>query len=93
MNERGKFRYALLLAGTLFTAVPCFAAETVEMRINRLEQELAELKALVQTRPAAPATVDTAAPIKKAEPSTSLPVSVGSGVKVQLYGFVRFDTS
>ena len=93
MNERGKFRYALLLAGTLFTAVPCFAAETVEMRINRLEQELAELKALVQTRPAAPATADTAAPIKKAEPSTSLPVSVGSGVKVQLYGFARFDAS
>ena len=47
MNTRGKFRYTLLLAGTLFTATPVYAAqtaETVDARISRLEQELAELK-------------------------------------------------
>ena len=94
MNARGKFRYTLLLAGSLCTAAPGFAAttaETVDARITRLEQELAELKALVQTRPAA--TAETPALTKKAEPSTSLPVSIGSGVKVQLYGFARFDGS
>ena len=96
MNARGKFRYTLLLAGSLCTAAPCFAAEaaeTVDARISRLEQELAELKALVQTRPAAAATTDTPAPIKKAEPSASLQVSTSSGVNVQLYGFARFDGS
>jgi len=96
MNARGKFHYTLLLAGSLCTAVPSFAAETtesVETRISRLEQELAELKALVQTRPAAATTAETPAPIKKAEPSAPLPVSIGSGVKVQLYGFARFDGS
>ena len=96
MNARGKFRYTLLLAGSLCTAAPCFAAETaetVDARISRLEQELAELKALVQTRPATAATTDTPAPIKKAEPSALLPVSTNSGVKVQLYGFARFDGS
>ena len=68
MNARGKFRYTLLLASSLCTAAPCFAAETaetVDARISRLEQELAELKALVQTRPATAATTDTPAPIKK----------------------------
>ena len=96
MNARGKFRYTLLLASSLCTAAPCFAAETaetVDARISRLEQELAELKALVQTRPATAATTDTPAPIKKAEPSALLPVSTNSGVKVQLYGFARFDGS
>jgi hypothetical protein len=96
MNARGKFRYTLLLAGSLCTAAPCFAApstENVDARITRLEQELAELKALVQTRPAAAAITDTPAPAKKAEPSTSLPVSTGSGVNVQFYGFARFDGS
>ncbi len=93
MNERGKFSYALLLAGSLFTAVPCFAAETVDARISRLEQELAELKAMVQARPAVTTTTDTPAPMKKAEPSAPLPVSTGSGVNVQPYGFVRFDGS
>ena len=50
MNERGKFTYALLLAGSLCTAVPSFAEETVDTRINRLEQELAELKTQVHTK-------------------------------------------
>jgi hypothetical protein len=96
MNARGKFRYTLLLASSLCTAAPSFAAttaESVDSRITRLEQELAELKALVQTRPSAAATADTPAPIKKAEQSSPLPVSVGSGVKGQLYGFARFDAS
>ncbi len=91
MNERGKFRYALLLASSLFTAVPCFAAETVEMRINRLEQELAELKALVNTK----STVSQGQPeaAKKAEPVSPPLVSTNSGTKVQFYGFARFDAS
>ncbi len=96
MNARGKFRYTLMLAGSLCTAAPSFAAttaESVDSRITRLEQELAELKALVQSRPAAAATAETPAPIKKAEPSALLPVSTNSGVKVQLYGFARFDAS
>ena len=96
MNARGKFRYTLLLAGSLCTAAPSFAAETaetVETRISRLEQELAELKALVQNRPAAAETTNTSAPVKKVEPSAPLPVSIGSGVNVQLYGFARFDGS
>jgi hypothetical protein len=91
MNERGKFSYALLLAGSLFTAVPSFAAETVDTRISRLEQELAELKTVVNTKnaviPGQPAST------KKAEsPSTPL-VSTASGTNVQFYGFARFDAS
>jgi hypothetical protein len=96
MNARGKFRYTLLLASSLFTAAPSFAAETtegVDARITRLEQELAELKALVQARPAAAITVDTPAPVKKADPSASLSVSTSSGVNIQLYGFARLDGS
>ncbi len=98
MNARGKFRYTLLLAGSLCTAAPGFAAttaESVDARITRLEQELAELKALVQSRPAATATAETVALTKKAEPSALLPVTIAatSGVKVQLYGFARFDAS
>ncbi len=84
MNARGKLGYTLLLAGTLFTAAPVYAAqtsETVDARINRLEQELAELKALVKTVPPAATTPNT------------LSVSSASGAKVQLYGFVRFDAS
>lgn len=99
MNARRKFRYTLLLAGSLCTTSPCFAAEsteTVDARITRLEQELAELKALVQNKPAVSATTETKlqpAPLKKADPSTPVTVSAGSGVKVQLYGFARFDGS
>lgn len=99
MNARGKFRYTLLLAGSLCTTTPCFGAETtetVERRITRLEQELAELKALVQNRPAATATAETqlpTAPAKKTDPSNPGTLSIGSGVKVQLYGFARFDGS
>ena len=99
MNARGKFRYTLLLASSLCTAAPSFAAETaetVETRISRLEKELAELKALVQTRPAATATADTQtapAPVKKADTATPVTLSATSGAKVQLYGFARFDTS
>ncbi|MEI6651236.1 MAG: hypothetical protein WCL42_01515 [Chlorobiaceae bacterium] len=91
MNERGKFSYALLLAGSLFTAVPSFAAETVDTRISRLEQELADLKTVVTTKN----TVIQGQPAatKKAEsPSTPL-VSTASGTNVQFYGFARFDAS
>lgn len=75
MNARGKFRYTLLLAGSLCTAAPSFAAEStesVDVRITRLEKELAELKALLQTRPAAAGTAETpSAPVKKAAPPSS----------------------
>lgn len=59
MNAREKLSYTLLLAGTLFITAPCHAAQTaesVDARISRLEQELAELKSLVKTPP--PATAD-----------------------------------
>ena len=95
MNARGKFSYALLLAGSLCTAAPCFAAETaetVDARISRLEQELAELKALVNTTPPAATTAKTNAQSVKAAPAEP-PASSGAGAKVQLYGFVRFDGS
>ena len=99
MNARGKFRYTLLLAGSLCTAAPSFAAETaesVETRISRLEQELAELKALVQTRPAATGiTTITAQPAtgSKSDSPNPITLSPASGAKVQLYGFARFDAS
>ncbi len=91
MNEKGKFSYALLLAGSLFTAVPCFAAETVDARISRLEQELAELKAMVNSK----STVSQGQPeaTKKAEPISAPLVSTASGTNVQFYGFARFDAS
>ena len=91
MNERGKFSYALLLAGSLFTAVPCSAAETVDARISRLEQELTELKAMVNTK----STVSQGQPeaTKKAEPISAPLVSTASGTNVQFYGFARFDAS
>ncbi len=99
MNARGKFRYTLLLASSLCTAAPSFAAETtetVETRISRLEQELAELKALVQTRPAATgvtnSTTQTATGSKTDSPNP-VTLSTTSGAKVQLYGFARFDAS
>ncbi|MCX6179053.1 MAG: hypothetical protein NT163_06785 [Chlorobiales bacterium] len=98
MNARGKFRYALLLAGTLCTTAPCYAAqteETVDARITRLEQELAELKTLVKTNASAPAALDNPikpAPAKNIEP-LPITVSPASGVKVQLYGFARLDAS
>ena len=95
MNARGKFSYALLLAGTLFSAAPCNAAqtaETVDARISRLEQELAELKALVKATPPTATTASTTALAVKA-PTAEPPISSGAGAKVQLYGFVRFDAS
>jgi hypothetical protein len=91
MKERGKFRYALLLAGSLVTAAPGFAAENVETRINRLERELAELKTAVNTKSAVIPTPSEAAP--KTESLSSPLVSTASGTKVQFYGFTRFDIS
>ena len=88
MNARGTFRYGLLLAGTLLCTTPGFAAdtpETVETRISRLEQELADLKALVKSKPAVT--------VQKAEPPAEASVSTGAGTKVQFYGFARFDAS
>ena len=44
MNKKEKISCAVLLAGSLFTAVPVFAAETpenLELRLGRLEQKLA----------------------------------------------------
>ena len=87
MKERGKFSYALLLAGSLFTAVPGFAAESVDARINRLERELAELTTAANGKLVAiqaPSTV---------EPVSPPLLSTASGTKVQFYGFTRFDIS
>lgn len=87
MNARGTFRHALL-AGILFSAAPGLAAEpsvsttAIEARINHLERELAELKALVKS---------SAATSEKPVTSTPLTVSSASGAKVQLYGFARLD--
>ena len=95
MNARGKFSYALLLAGTLFTAAPGYAAqieETVDARISRLEQELAELKALVKAAPPSTARVEQP-PEKQTIQLNSVTVAPSSGVKVQLYGFARLDAS
>jgi len=91
MNERGKFTYALLLAGSLCTAVPSFAEETVDTRINRLEQELAELKTQVHTKSIV--NPGQAEATKKAESPSAPLVSTGSGTKIQFYGFTRFDAS
>ncbi len=87
MKERGKFRSALLLAGSLVTAVPGFAAESADTRISRLERELADLKTAVNSKNAtiqAPTT---------AEPLSPPLVSTASASKVQFYGFTRFDVS
>lgn len=99
MNAREKLSYTLLLAGTLFITAPCHAAQTaesVDARISRLEQELAELKSLVKTPP--PVTADAnisekKSPEKKIDPLNSVAVAPSSGVKVELYGFARFDAS
>lgn len=96
MNAKGTFRSTLLLAGSLLCATPGFAAENLETRISRLEQELAELKAMVKSRPESPAAVgipQQSAPASKPETQSPLTVSLGSGVKAQLYGFARFDAS
>ena len=90
MNARGKFSYTLLLAGTLFTTTPVYAAqstETIDARISRLEQELAELKSLVKTNPPAPTPIEIPLqqpPRKNIEPINAVKVSPDSGVKVQL---------
>jgi hypothetical protein len=105
MKTTNKLHYGLLLAGALLAAPsPGYAAEkpeTMEMRISRLEQELAELKALLKQKPgttepaaiqaqAAPAA-PAAAPAVKPDASGPLSVSLGAGVKAQLYGFARLD--
>jgi len=91
MNEKGKLCYALLLAGSLCTAAPGFATETVDARINRLEQELTELKTAVNTK----SSVNSGQPetTKKAESPSAPLISTSSGTKIQFYGFTRFDAS
>ena len=52
MNRKEKISCALLLAGSLFTAVPVFAVETpenLESRIGRLEQKLASQPSVTTT--------------------------------------------
>ncbi|MEI8185705.1 MAG: hypothetical protein WCG19_03315 [Chlorobiaceae bacterium] len=99
MNARGKFSSILLLTGTLLAAAPAYAdqtAETVDARISRLEKELVELKALVKTNSSAstPIAIPVQPPSpKKTEPLNTVTVSPDSGVKVDIYGFARLDTS
>ncbi|MBV5326333.1 MAG: hypothetical protein JZU65_01660 [Chlorobium sp.] len=98
MNRKRTLPYALILAGLLLAPPAATAAETLEERVIRLEKELAELKTLVGQKPAAPTEV-TAVPVTPATPEAKpaakspLTVSLGSGVKAQLYGFARFDAS
>jgi hypothetical protein len=98
MRSTGSFRHALLLAGALLAPAPALAAESLETRIATLEQQLAELKALVKAQPTATATAATPTPAitetaKKAEPAALPAVSTASGAKLQFYGFARFDAS
>jgi hypothetical protein len=90
-----------MLAGLLLAPPVAMAAETLEERVIRLEKELAELKTLVGQKPAATAQA-AAAPSSpaalaqqtaKPELQSPLTVTLGSGVKAQLYGFARFDAS
>ncbi|WP_041463889.1 hypothetical protein [Pelodictyon luteolum] len=84
----------LLLAAILFMSAapsPARAEGSLEERIVRLEGELAELKALLQARPAATTTSPVPSP---ASPQTAKPaVTAAPGVNVRLYGFARFDGS
>ncbi len=91
MNESGKLCYALLLAGSLCSAVPGFAGETVDARISRLEQELTELKTAVNTK--SPVNQGQPETTKKAESPSAPLISTSSGTKIQFYGFTRFDAS
>ncbi|NTW11591.1 MAG: hypothetical protein HGA26_09580, partial [Chlorobiaceae bacterium] len=106
MKTANKLHYGLLLAGSLLAAPATgFAAdkpETVEMRITRLEKELAELKALMKQKPeTSPATAQApvaplpaaAVPAGKPDAQGPLSVSLGGGVKAQLYGFARLDAA
>jgi hypothetical protein len=82
----------LLLAAVLFMSAapaPAMAEGSLEERIVRLEGEIAELKALLQARPAA----TTEAPASSApEPQAEKPpVTAAPGVNLRLYGFARFD--
>ncbi|KZK74103.1 MAG: hypothetical protein A3K90_07760 [Pelodictyon luteolum] len=82
----------LLLGAILFMSAapaPAMAEGSLEERIVRLEGEIAELKALLQARPAA----TTEAPASSApEPQAEKPpVTAAPGVKLRLYGFARFD--
>lgn len=101
MNRKRALPYALMLAGLLLAPPAATAAETLEERVIRLEKELAELKTLVGQKPAATAQA-AAAPSSpaalaqqtaKPELQSPLTVTLGSGVKAQLYGFARFDAS
>lgn len=101
MNRKRALPYALMLAGLLLAPPAATAAETLEERVIRLEKELAELKTLVGQKPAATAQT-AAAPSSPAAPAqqtakpelqSPLTVTLGSGVKAQLYGFARFDAS
>ncbi len=91
MNERGKLGYALMLAGSLLTSSPGFAAETFTTRMNRLERELAALKNVMNAQSQAPKVI-VETPKKSEEVSSPL-VSTSSGTKIQFYGFARFDAS
>ncbi|NTW74125.1 MAG: hypothetical protein HGB29_04600 [Chlorobiaceae bacterium] len=106
MNKLGSFGFILLVAGSLLSAAPAPAAESLEARIANLEKQLTELKALVREQAAAPATASTTAPstpapqaaipqetARKPETTSPLTVSVASGAKLQFYGFARFDAS
>jgi hypothetical protein len=86
-------RYPILTALLLLTlSATALASETIEERILKLEKELTELKALVKS--ATPTEAKTQAPQpEKKQQEAPLSVSLGSGARVQLYGFARLDAS
>jgi hypothetical protein len=94
MNKKRTFTSALMLAGLLLAPPAAMATETLEERVVRLEQELAELKILLKKSPEtvaaspAPTVPENAVP-----PPASVAVTTNSGVRTQLYGFARLDAS
>lgn len=95
MNRKRTLPYALMLAGMLLAHQPATAAETLEERVLRLENEIAELKTLLKQNPqtTAPSPAPTVPGNKTALMTSSAPVTTNSGVRAQLYGFARFDAS
>lgn len=96
MNARKTIRCSLLIAGSLLSttqtraAEPAEPVEPVEIRLIRIEQELAELRSQVKLQTMEGTRLEQA---RKTETQGPLSVAVGSGTKVQLYGFARFDAS
>lgn len=94
MNTKRILPYTLMLAGLLLAHPPTIAAETLEERVARLENELAELKTLLIKSPETTATSPEPPVASYATKApASIAVTTNSGVSAQLYGFARLDAS